>query len=102
MTSEMRSISHFPRRISMAHGINHPINDPALVSYHRPELVKLLPQLEQAHDCWTLLNGDGLGAAKGSTYTRSPQSPLVPTDPALLVPPTLRSIVTASAPMLVC
>ena len=48
----------------MYQGINHPINDPSLVSYHRPELVKILPQLEQAYDCWTLLNADGLGAAK--------------------------------------
>ena len=46
------------------HGINHPVNDPTLVSYHRPELVKILPQLEQAYDCWTLLNADGLGVAK--------------------------------------
>ena len=57
------------------HGINHPINDPALVSYHRPELVKLLPQLEQAHDCWTLLNADGLGAAKGKYLHREPAEP---------------------------
>ena len=57
------------------HGINHPINDPALVSYHRPELVKLLPQLEQAYDCWTLLNTDGLGAAKGKYLHREPAEP---------------------------
>ena len=57
------------------HGINHPINDPALVSYHRPELVKLLPQLEQAYDCWTLLNADGLGAAKEKYLHREPAEP---------------------------
>jgi len=48
----------------MAHSITHPINDSALVSYHRPELIRLIPQLEQAEDCWTLLNGEGLGEAK--------------------------------------
>ena len=57
------------------HGIAHPINDPALVSYHRPELVKLLPQLEQAYDCWTLLNADGLGAAKEKYLHREPAEP---------------------------
>ena len=57
------------------YGINHPINDPALVSYHRPELVKLLPQLEQAYDCWTLLNADGLGAAKEKYLHREPAEP---------------------------
>ena len=41
------------------HGIQHPVNDPTLVSYHRPELVRLLTQLEQAYDCWTLLNAGG-------------------------------------------
>jgi len=59
----------------MSHGINHPINDPALVSYHRPELVKLLPQLEQAYDCWTLLNADGLGSAKGKYLHKEPAEP---------------------------
>ena len=57
------------------HGINHPINDPALVSYHRPELVKLLPQLEQAYDCWTLLNADGLGSAKSKYLHKEPAEP---------------------------
>ena len=57
------------------HGISHPVNDPALVSYHRPELVRLLPQLEQAYDCWTLLNADGLGAAKGKYLHREPAEP---------------------------
>lgn len=37
--------------------ISHPINDPSLVSYHRPELVRILPDLEVAHDCWVGLNG---------------------------------------------
>lgn len=59
----------------MSHGINHPINDPALVSYHRPELVKLLPQLEQAYDCWTLLNADGLGVAKEKYLPKEPAEP---------------------------
>ena len=59
----------------MSYGISHPVNDPSLVSYHRPELVKLLPQLEQAYDCWTLLNADGLGAAKGKYLHREPAEP---------------------------
>jgi ribosomal protein L35AE/L33A len=42
-------------------GVNHPVNDPTLVSYHRPELVSLLPDLELAHDCWVALNGVGAG-----------------------------------------
>jgi hypothetical protein len=57
------------------HGINHPINDPSLVSYHRPELVRLLPQLKQAYDCWTLLNADGLGEAKKDYLQREPAEP---------------------------
>jgi hypothetical protein len=59
----------------MSHGINHPINDPSLVSYHRPELVTLLPQLDQAYDCWTLLNAGGLGAAKGKYLHKEPAEP---------------------------
>lgn len=61
----------------MSYNINHPVNDPSLVSYHRPELVKLLPQLEQAYDCWTLLNADGLGVAKGKYLHREPAEPNV-------------------------
>ena len=60
----------------MAYGINHPINDPSLVSYHRPELVKLLPQLDQAYDCWTLLNADGLGASKEKYLHKEPAEPV--------------------------
>lgn len=56
-------------------GIKHPVNDPSLVSYHRPELVKLLPQLQQAYDCWTLLNADGLGAAKETYLPKEPAEP---------------------------
>ena len=59
----------------MSHGISHPTSDPALVSYHRPELVRLLPQLEQAYDCWTLMNGMGLGEAKGKYLHREPAEP---------------------------
>ena len=57
------------------HGIPHPTNDPSLVSYHRPELIRLLPQLEQAYDCWTLLNADGLGKAKEKYLHREPAEP---------------------------
>jgi hypothetical protein len=56
-------------------GITHPINDPALVSYHRPELVRLLPRLEQAHDCWTLLNPDGTDEVKKKYLAKEPAEP---------------------------
>lgn len=59
----------------MSIGINHPTNDPALVSYHRPELVRLLPQLELASDCWTLLNSDGRGDAKEKYLPKEPAEP---------------------------
>lgn len=59
----------------MSQGINHPINDPTLVSYHRPELVRLLPQLEQAVDCWSLMNAEGLGSAKEKYLHREPAEP---------------------------
>ncbi len=55
--------------------VQHPINDPSLVSYHRPELARLLPQLEQAYDCWTLLNAEGLGAAKAKYLPKEPAEP---------------------------
>lgn len=62
--------------IAMSHGISHPANDPTLVSYHRPELLALLPQLEQAYDCWTLLNAGGRGAAKEKYLHREPAEPV--------------------------
>ncbi|MFZ9341989.1 MAG: DUF4055 domain-containing protein [Candidatus Nanopelagicaceae bacterium] len=37
-------------------GVPHPINDPSLVSYHRPELLRQLSSLEVASDCWYLLD----------------------------------------------
>ena len=48
-------------------GVPHPINDPLLVSYHRPEIVRILPSLELASDCWYQLDGtfvDGKGLSK--------------------------------------
>ncbi|MFZ9068954.1 MAG: hypothetical protein ACO23R_16405, partial [bacterium] len=57
------------------HGISHPTNDPSLVSYHRPELLRLLPQLEQAYDCWSLLNTESLGSAKKKYLHREPAEP---------------------------
>ena len=59
----------------MTYGIKHPINDPSLVSYHRPELVRILPQLEQAYDCWTLLNAEGLGKSKHKYLAKEPAEP---------------------------
>jgi hypothetical protein len=37
-------------------GVPHPTGDPSLVSYHRPELLRQLPSLEVASDCWYLLD----------------------------------------------
>lgn len=37
-------------------GVPHPTNDPDLVSYHRPELLRIIPALEVANDCWHLLD----------------------------------------------
>ena len=42
----------------------HPVNDPSLASYHRPELLALLPGLELALDCWHLLDTNGRGSEK--------------------------------------
>jgi hypothetical protein len=44
--------------------VTHPINDESLVSYHRPELIALLPGLELALDCWNLLDTGGRGSEK--------------------------------------
>lgn len=44
--------------------IIHPTNDESLVSYHRPELMALLPSLELALDCWSLLDTNGRGSEK--------------------------------------
>lgn len=38
--------------------VDHPIDDPELVSYVRPELRDLLPELEKTHDSFTLLRDD--------------------------------------------
>lgn len=48
-------------------GVPHPTNDPSLVSYHRPELLRQLPSLEVANDCWYLLDAtytDKKGSSK--------------------------------------
>ena len=57
----------------MSHGISHPVNDPSLVSYHRPELLRMMPQLELAYDCWTLLNAHS--SAKERYLHREPAEP---------------------------
>ena len=66
---EMR-YSVLSRRDAM-HGIQHPINDPELVSYHRPELVRTLPQLERSLDCWGLMEGEN----KAKYLHREPAEP---------------------------
>jgi hypothetical protein len=53
----------------------HPTNDPTLASYHRPELMALLPGLELALDCWNLLDTDGRGSAKKKYLPKEPGEP---------------------------
>lgn len=53
----------------------HPINDTSLVSYHRPELIDLLPGLELALDCWNLLDTSGRGSAKQKYLSQEPAEP---------------------------
>lgn len=53
----------------------HPTNNPEFVSYHRPELVDLLPGLELALDCWNLLDTHGRGTAKSKYLTQEPAEP---------------------------
>lgn len=53
----------------------HPTNDPSLVSYHRPELIDLLPGLELALDCWHLLDTGGRGSAKRKYLSQEPAEP---------------------------
>lgn len=53
----------------------HPTNNPGLVSYHRPELVDLLPGLELSLDCWNLLDTNGRGSAKPKYLVQEPAEP---------------------------
>lgn len=55
--------------------ISHPINDPALISYHRPELQAILPGLDLALDCWNLLSTKGLGSQKEKYLPKEPAEP---------------------------
>ena len=57
----------------------HPIHDETLVSYHRPELVRILKDLELARDCWDGLNGqDESGLLIKSKYLpKEPGEPKV-------------------------
>lgn len=56
--------------------VSHPINDPALPSYHRPELQALLPSLEVALDCWNLLSTTGRGSEKQKYLPKEPGEPM--------------------------
>jgi hypothetical protein len=56
-------------------GIEHPVNDADLVSFHRPELIRILSELELTHDCWTLLNSGGRGQAKQKYLAQEPAEP---------------------------
>lgn len=55
--------------------VAHPISDPALPSYHRPELQVLLPSLEVALDCWNLLSTNGRGSEKAKYLPKEPGEP---------------------------
>ena len=56
-------------------GIEHPVNDASLVSYHRPELLRIMPELELTYDCWTLLNSGGRGESKQKYLKQEPAEP---------------------------
>lgn len=55
--------------------VTHPVNDDTLASYHRPELLSLLPGLELALDCWNLLDTNGRGSEKSKYLHREPAEP---------------------------
>lgn len=55
--------------------IVHPNADPNLVSYHRPELIDILPGLDLALDCWNLLDTNGRGKAKIKYLHKEPAEP---------------------------
>lgn len=38
--------------------VDHPINDPELISYVRPELSAIMSELERVRDCYDILRGD--------------------------------------------
>ena len=62
-------------------GVPHPTNDPSLVSYHRPELIRQLPAIELAHHCWHLLDStyvDNSGKSKAIKEKHLPQEPAEP------------------------
>lgn len=62
-------------------GVPHPTNDPSLVSYHRPELIRQLPALELAHHCWHLLDSsfvDSTGKARPVKERYLQQEPAEP------------------------
>ena len=52
--------------------VDHPIDDPELVSYVRPELRNLLPELEKVYDCFSLLRND---KTKGKYLHQEPGEP---------------------------
>lgn len=55
--------------------VTHPVNDDSLPSFHRPELIELLPGLELALDCWNLLDTNGRGSEKGKYLHKEPAEP---------------------------
>lgn len=62
-------------------GVPHPTNDPSLVSYHRPELLRILPSIELANHCWHLLDSsftDNKGQLKQVKEKYLPQEPAEP------------------------
>ncbi len=55
--------------------VTHPVNDESLPSFHRPELLELLPGLELALDCWNLLDTNGRGSEKAKYLHKEPAEP---------------------------
>ena len=64
------------------HGVPHPTNDPSLVSYHRPELIRQLPALEVASDCWHLLDSTYSTFAEATKSTKEKYLHREPAEPA--------------------
>ena len=62
-------------------GVPHPTNDPSLVSYHRPELLRQLPALEMANHCWCQLDTNFADSTGNFKSVKEKYLPLVPAEP---------------------
>lgn len=62
-------------------GVPHPTNDPSLVSYHRPELLRLLPSIELAQHCWHLFDTNFIDEGGNSRPVKEKYLPQEPAEP---------------------